>query len=214
MLNIEKLKEEQSRLAKKVILKDEFESLEAIAGVEVIFLDMQLICSIASCGYKTMALKEEAHEVMQSDMPYISGFRAYREGKAITNAYLKLKEKPTIMIFAGNGILHPRRFGLASHMGILLDQPSVGVAKQLLCGELKGNKILLDGKIIGEAVATREHANPVFVSPGHKISLKTSVEIVKSCLRPPHKMPEPLHLAHKIGNKVKEGIFAKPLIIK
>ena len=209
MLSIEKLKEEQIKLSKKIILKDEFEDIKTIAGVEVIFLGRRMICSAASCDYKNMALKEEVHEVMQSDMPYLSGFRAYREGKAVTNAYLKLKEKPTIMMFAANGILHPRRLGLASHMGILLDQPSIGVAKQLLCGELKGNRIVLDGKTVGEAVATREHANPVFVSPGHKISLKTSVEIVKNCIRPPHKLPEPLHLAHRLGNKVKEGIFAE-----
>lgn len=208
MLNIEKLKEEQSRLAKKVILKDEFEDIKIVAGVEVIFLNRKLVCSIASYGYKTMELKEESYEVMESNLPYISGFRVYREGKAITNAYLKLKEKPTIIMFAGNGILHPRRLGLASHMGILLDQPSIGVVKKLLCGELKNNKVYLEGKIVGEAVITREHANPIFVSPGHKISLKTSVEIVKNCIKPPHKMPEPLHVAHKLGNKVKNTIFS------
>ncbi len=209
MADLEKLKEEQLKLAKKVILKDDFDSISTVAGVDSIFIDKTVISSIVICGYPIIEAKEQSYEVGKVNMPYISGFRAYREGKSITDAYIKLKEKPSIMMFTGSGILHQRRIGLASHMGILLDIPTIGVSKSLLCGEEKSSKIHFEGKIAGEAVPTREHANPIFVSPGHKISLKTSVEIVKNCIKPPHKLPEPLHLAHKLGNKVKEGIFSE-----
>src|SRR3989338_1732737 len=175
MFNIKKMEEEQNRLTKKVVLKDDFDSISSIGGVDVITIDKRLISSIAVCDSKTLALKEESSQVSKAEMPYISGFRAYREGKAITEAFLKLKEKPDMLMFVGNGILHPRKIGLASHMGILLDVPSIGVAKTLVCGTLEGSRILLDGRIVGETVITREHARPLIVSPGHRITLKTSV---------------------------------------
>ena len=90
----------------------------------------------------------------------------------------------------------------------MLDVPTLGVAKRLLCGERNDDKVVLDGKTIGEAVVTKEHSKPVFISAGHRISLKTSIGIVKKCVRPPHKLPEPLHLAHRQASEVKKKIFS------
>ncbi len=206
MIDFNKLKDEQLKLAKKVVLKDSFEKLEIIGGVDCAYNQNDVISAIVVCDYKTMEVKERAFAVVKADVPYVKGFLAYREGHAISEAYAKLENKPDVLIFDGNGILHPRRCGLASHMGILLDQPSIGIAKQLLVGEVKGNKVYVDDEARAELVATREHSKPIYVSPGHKITLKTSVEIVKSCLRFPHKLPEPLHLAHRYADEIREKI--------
>ena len=206
MVDLDKLKEEQLKLAKKVILKDDFEKLELIGGVDQSFYKDEVISAIVVCDCKTMEVKEKVFAVVKAKVPYISGFMAYREGPAISEAYAKLQNKPDIMIVDGNGILHPRKIGIASHIGILLDQAAIGVAKQLLLGEVKNSKVYVDKEIRAELITTREHSKPIYVSPGHKITLKTSVEVVKSCIKFPHKLPEPLHLAHRYANEIRENL--------
>ena len=202
MADLNKLKEEQLKLAKKAILRDSFEKLDLIGGVDAAYSQDYVISAIVVCDYKTMQVKEKVFAVAKAKFPYIAGFLAYREGPSISEAYARLENKPDVLIFDGNGILHPRRCGLASHIGVLLDQASVGVAKQLLVGEVKGNVVYAEKEARAELVVTKEHSKPVYVSPGHKISLKTSVEIVKHCLRLPHKLPEPLHLAHRYADEI------------
>jgi len=206
MLDLAKLKEEQIKLAKKVIVKNSFEKLELVAGVDCSYNQDGVIAAIAVCDYKTMQVREKVFAVKKSNIPYIAGFLAYREGPAISEAYTQLEQKPDVMIFDGNGILHPRRFGLASHMGVAFDIASIGIAKQLLVGEEKGDVVYIDKEARAAVVVTREKSKPVYVSSGHKISLKTSVEIVKKCMRFPHKLPEPLHLAHKYSNEIRDKI--------
>lgn len=203
---LRKLKREQSELAKKIILKDSFEKLETIGGVDQVSVDNKIISCIVVCNYKTMKILEKAKAVVESKMKYMPGFRAYRELPAITEAYNKLKSKPDVLIVGGHGITHPQGLGMASHAGLVLDQPAIGIANKLIVGEISGDKIVVGGKAKGALVSTKEKAKPVIVSPGHMISLKTSVEIVKNCLKEPHKMPEPLHLAHRLANKVKKEL--------
>jgi deoxyribonuclease V len=202
-MNISKLKEEQLKLAKKVVIKDSFDKLEAIGGVDCSYEGDNIISAIVVSDYKTLEVKEKVYAISRATVPYVSGFLAYREGPAISSAYSKLERRPDVMILDGNGILHPRRCGLASHLGVLLEQASIGIAKQLLIGDIKNNLVYVDKEVRGQVVATREHSKPIYVSPGHKISLKTSVEIVKNCIRFPHKLPEPLHLAHRYANEIK-----------
>ncbi len=202
MLN--KLQKEQTELARKVILKDSFEKLETVGGVDQTFTDNKIISAIVVCDYRTMNIIEEQYAVTESKLKYIPGLRAYRELPAIVEAYGKLDVKPDVLIVGGHGITHPRGLGIASHAGLVLDQATIGIANKLIVGEISGNKIMVEGKARGYAISTKEKANPVIVSLGHRISLKTSVEIIKNCIRFPHKLPEPLHLAHKLGNKVKK----------
>lgn len=206
MFDFTKLKEEQLKLAKKVIVRDSFEKLELVGGVDASYNGEDVIAAIVVCDYITMELKEKAFSVVKAKIPYLSGFLAYREGPSISGAYAKLENKPDVMMFDGNGILHPRRCGLASHMGVLLDQASIGISKHLMAGEINGSKVYIDKEARAEIVVTREHSKPVYVSIGHKISLKTSIEIVNKCMRFPHKLPEPLHLAHKYANEMKDKI--------
>lgn len=210
MIDFAKLKEEQLKLAKKVITKDSFDKLELVAGVDCAYNQDNIIASIVVCDYKTMEVKEKGFEVVKAKVPYLAGFLAYREGTAISEAYARLQNKPDIIIFDGNGILHPRRCGLASHLGVLLDIATIGTAKQLLVGEAKNNIVYINKEERGELFVTREHSKPIYVSPGHKISLKTSIKIVKNCLRFPHKLPEPLHLAHRYANETKKVFLNNP----
>ncbi|MAG91184.1 endonuclease V [Candidatus Woesearchaeota archaeon] len=203
MINFSKLKGEQLKLAKKVLIKDSFEKLELIGGVDAAFKENKVIAAVVVCDYKSMEVKEKVYSVVDEKLPYMAGFLAYREGPAISEAYAKLKIKPDILIFDGNGILHPRRIGLASHMGILLEQASIGIARSLLDGEVKDKIVYIDKEARAELVTSREHSKPIYISPGHNISLKTSVEVVKNCIRFPHKLPEPLHLAHRFADEMK-----------
>lgn len=204
-IDIDRLKEEQLKLAKKIILRDSFDKLELIGGADAAYDNCNVISAIVICDYKTMEVKEKASAMAKADIPYLKGFLAYREGSAISSAYAKLENKPDIMLFDGNGILHPRRCGLASHMGVLLDTASIGIAKRLLIGEIKGSNVYVDDEVRAELVATREHSKPIYISPGHKVSLKTSVKIVRDCIKFPHKLPEPLHIAHRYANEVREN---------
>ena len=206
MVDFKKLEEEQRKLSKKVITKDSFDQIELVAGADATYNQNNIISTIVVCDYNTMEVKEKVSVVSKAKFPYVAGFLAYREGPAISEAYSKLNNKPDVMIFDGNGILHPRKCGLASHIGVLLDQTSIGVAKQLFLGDVKNNKVYVDKQPRAEAIVTREHSKPIYVSLGHKISLKTSVEIIKKCLKFPHKLPEPLNLAHRFANETRKKI--------
>lgn len=204
MLN--KLQKEQLELAKKVILKDSFEKLETVGGVDQVFTENKIISAIVVCDYKTMDVVEEASAVVDSKMKYIPGMRAYRELPAITEAYNKLNVKPDVLIVGGHGVTHPRGLGIASHAGLVLDQATIGIANKLIVGEIVNYKVVINGKEKGAMISAKEKSNPIVVSPGHMVSLKTAVEIARKCIRQPHKLPEPLHLAHRLGNKVKKEL--------
>ena len=205
-MDIRKLEEEQIKLAKKVIVKDDFEKTERIAGVDQAFANGNVISGIVVCSYKDLNLIEKKYAVVKAKFPYISGFLSYRESPAIIEAFNQLENKPDILIVDGNGILHPRRIGMASHLGILLDIPTIGVAKRLIAGEVREGTVYIEKEARGYELATREHSKPLYVSPGYKVSLKTSLEIVKKCIKFPHKLPEPLYLAHRYANKIKENL--------
>jgi len=205
-MDLNKLKEEQLKLAKKVIINDKFEKIKTVAGVDQTFTKEEVISGIVVCNYKDLKLIEKKYAIVKAKFPYVSGLLTYRESPAIVEAFNKLENKPDILIVDGNGILHPRRIGMASHVGILLDMPTIGVAKKLIVGEVKEGTIYMEKEARGYELITREHSRPIYVSPGNNVSLKTSLEIVKKCIKVPHKLPEPLHLAHRYANKVKKKL--------
>jgi deoxyribonuclease V len=93
---------------------------------------------------------------------------------------------------------------MASHIGLIIDVPTIGVAKRLLTGDIKEDKIYIDNELRGKLVRTKEHSKPLIVSVGHKISLKTAMSIVEEAIKLPHKLPEPLHQAHRYANKIRK----------
>ena len=201
MVDFKKLTEEQKRLARKVVTKDDFDELVLIGGVDQHASEKGIVSAIVVCEYPSLKVKEQVFAIEKPPIPYVSGFRAFREGPAIGEAYSKLTDKPQIMFFAGNGILHVQKAGLASHMGILLDQPSIGIARRCAIGVQKNDFIVVEGEKRAKSIVTRKFSNPIYVSPGHRVSLLTAVKLTGECIREPHKLPEPLHEAHKLAKK-------------
>jgi deoxyribonuclease V len=201
----QQFEEEQLDASRKVIVKDDFKKLEAIAGCSTAFSGRKVAAAIVICTKEGKVIEEQT-AVADSPMKYISGLRFFREGPAIASAFAKLKKTPDVMVVAASGILHPLRIGMASHLGILLKIPTIGVAKSLLCGKVEDGKIFVNNEIRGQEVLTREHSKPIYVSAGHRVSLQTSVELVKELTIYPHKLPEPLHLAKRLADKVAKSL--------
>jgi deoxyribonuclease V len=138
------------------------------------------------------------------EFPYVPGFLTFREGPAMLDALARLVDEPDVILVDGHGIAHPRRFGIASHLGVVLDHPTIGCAKSILVGryeepadEFGAHTPLVDrGEVVGAAVRTRLGHAPLFVSPGHKIGVETAVTIVLACCRDGGYLPIPTQAAH------------------
>jgi deoxyribonuclease V len=139
-----KLKEEQLELAKKLEIKDSFKKIKTIAGVDQTFFNNKIVSAIVVCDYKTLEIIEKKYAIIEAKIPYMAGYLAFREGPAIIEAYSKLEKKPDILIVEGHGISHIRKLGLASYIGVTLNIPVIGIAKNLLHGEIKESKIIIN----------------------------------------------------------------------
>ncbi len=203
-IDIRKLKEEQLKLAKKVIIKDVAFEINKIGGCDQTYMDGKIICVITVLSYPDLKLVEKKYTLKDAELPYMEGYLFYGEGPVIIETYNKLENKPDLLMVDGSGILHPRKIGIASQLGLVLDVPTLGVTKNMLCGELQGDKVLLNDEIRGQLVVTKQGGNPIFVSPGHKMTLKKAVKLVKETVKAPYKMPDPVALAHKFANKLKK----------
>jgi deoxyribonuclease V len=206
----------QKDLVKKLVLHDCFGRVEKIAGVDAKYekqsYTMVVTAAVLIFSYPGFDLIEESISSLDLRYPYIPGLLVFREGPVIEKCFEKIKTIPDIIFFDGHGYSHPRRMGLASHMGLLLDLPAVGCAKSNLCGDYKepaGEKgsfslIYHKEEVIGAAVRTRENTRPVFISAGHKISLDTAVKFALNSSS--FRIPEPTRLAHNYLNKHLTGV--------
>lgn len=195
------LKREQSKLARKIVLQNHANRIKTIGAATCVVVNDKLLASVVVCEYPSLKLKEKQTFLLNDPLPYKPGFSAYREMPAIIEAYNMLEEEPDVLLVQGNGILHPRKFGIASHVGLVLNIPTIGITSFLPMGNVEKGNILLNNKICGFEIKTKEFAKPVYVSPGNKISLGSVLNLIPKTIQPPHKMPEPLHLAHKIAKK-------------
>lgn len=205
-MNLAKLKEEQLKLAKKVILEDSIKinKIEKIGGCDQAFFKDKIISVIIIFRYPSLEIIEKKYSIVKEKFPYIPGYLSYREVPSIIKTYKKLKNKADVLLCDFNGILHPRKIGAASHLGVLLGICTIGVAKGLLCGKVKKNYVYLGKEKVGYELK-RGNFKPIYVSPGNKISLKTSIKIVKRLIKK-NKLPEPLRLAHLYANEMKRKI--------
>jgi len=204
-MDLYELKKEQKKLAQKVILKDDFSKIKTIGGVDCAQRQNKLAACVVVCEFPSLKLIEKQTAILHDHLPYRPGFLAYREMPAIIEAFNKLEQEPNLILVDGSGILHPRKLGMASHLGLALNKPTIGITKTLLTGRTENSKIYLDKELLGFEVSTREHANHLYISPGHLVSLGTTLKTIQQCLKPPHKLPEPLHLAHKFAkNEIKK----------
>ena len=203
-VNIGALKERQTELAKSVSFQDKiiFDAIRYVAGFSVSFRGSTCVCSAVVLDFKTLKIVEKKFLVTKADMNYLSGFEAFREGPPICQLYYDLEYEPDVIMVSGHGAAHPFACGLATFVGVELGKPTFGAAKNLIFGEEKDDTIIIDGQAYGKVIKTREYANPLYISPGNLISVETVAEIVRKCVIPPHKLPEPLHVAHRQAKKV------------
>jgi len=212
---IEQARKIQVTLARKVRCLPLKIEPKLIAGVDAAFTENKIFATACLFSYPQLDLKEEVCVVSSISFPYIPGYLSFREGEAIIRALRLLKAKPDLVLIDGQGIAHPRRIGIASHIGVLLDLPAIGCAKSRLVGEFEepgwkrghDSPLQYQKKIVGAVVRTRDRVRPLFVSPGHKVSLKNSIEIVLRTTRG-FRIPEPLRRADFLSKRVKREFLA------
>lgn len=200
-MDLYELKKEQRKLAEKISLQDHFTKIKTVGGVDCAQIKNKLVACVTVCEISSLKLIEKKTAFLYDPLPYRPGFLAYREMPAIIEAFNKLEKEPDVLLVDGSGILHPRRLGMASHLGLALNKPTIGLTKKLFIGRIEKNKIYLGKDLVGLVVKTKEQAKPLYLSPGHLISLGTALKIIQETVKPPHKLPEPLHLAHRFAKK-------------
>lgn len=218
-IDLKKFKETQKKISEKIVLKDGFkiDKIKTVAGFDLAYHNKKVICAGVILDIKTMEVLEKRYTLSEEKFPYIPTFLMFREGPPILDTYHDLKAEPDVLLIDGGGILHPSKSGVASYVGVSLDRPTIGITKKLLCGEVHEGKIYVekdtvDGKVKelrGERVETKIGSRPIFVSPGHKVTVATAIKVVKACMHGNHKLPEPLRLAHKYADKVREELVLK-----
>ncbi len=213
-MDLEKLKKIQLECAKKVIQRDDFDEIKTVGGMDLTFEDIKRDPTRAWASLVVIeleTLKPIYEHVVEDvvDFPYIPTFLAFRELPLLLKLYKTAEVKPDVFFVDGQGVAHPRGCGIASHFGVETGEVSVGVAKSKLFGYAKepGPKkgdftyLRYKGRIIGAVVRTKDNAQPVYVSVGHRISLKTAIELVlKTSI---YRVPEPTRLAHNLLQKVR-----------
>lgn len=202
----------QKELRALINLQELDKPIRYIAGADISFnkYEETVYAGIVVLTYPDLIVIEEATAISSTTFPYISGLLAFREIPALLEAFKKLKQLPDVMVLDGQGIAHERRLGIATHFGLLTDVPSIGSAKSRLHGlyEEPGDKpfsqspLLSKQEIVGFALRSKTKCKPIFVSPGHKVSLAQSVEIIKNCITK-YRIPEPTRLAHLLVNSIR-----------
>ena len=181
-----------------------------IAGIDAAFTDKKVIAAACLYTFPELVPLEDAFAAENISFPYIPGLLSFREGPAMIRAIEKLTTKPDLLLCDGQGIAHPEGIGIASHIGVLLNMPSIGCAKSRLVGDYeepgkeKGSSAVLayKNKIVGTVLRTRANVKPVFVSPGHLIDRKGAVSIILQCAGK-YRLPEPIRRADSLSKKSK-----------
>ncbi len=201
----------QLSLAGKVSLVPQVGEVKVVAGIDMSAKDVAR-AAVVILSYPEMAVLEIARAEKPLNFPYVPGLLSFREGPAILAAFDKITRWPDLAFFDGQGIAHPRKIGIASHMGVLLDLPTIGVAKSPLA--VRGAEPGPDpgswtpwanrkGETLAAALRTKVRTNPLYISPGHKMDLQTAVDYVLACGRG-YRLPEPTRQAHNAAAQREE----------
>lgn len=202
----------QARLARRVRRRAPGGPFRSVAGLDVSYDrgSPWLTAGVVVLGLPGLEPIETAAVRARATFPYLPGLLSFREAPAALAAWARLRTRPDCLLCDGHGLAHPRRFGLACHLGLLVNLPAIGVAKRLLVGacrppgpERGATSPLLDGKeTLGVALRTRASVTPVYVSVGHRMSLERAVATVLACA-PRFRIPEPLRQAHALVNRLR-----------
>ena len=204
----------QCQLRGQVLQKDcvGIDSISILAGADISYNrgDDRFFAAVVLLRFPDMQIMETAGHAATVRFPYIPGLLSFREGPVLLEAFKKLHNCPDVILFDGQGIAHPRGLGLASHMGLFLDVPTIGSAKSRLFGQhdnvgtdVGAFSYLKDGDaVLGVALRTKKKVKPVYVSPGHRISLETAIRVVLASCRG-YRIPEPVRQAHLMVNRMR-----------
>ena len=207
-----KAHELQLRLSKRLLFEDLLpEAIDYVAGVDVAYLEGTSVCAVAVLDLKTLSQVEVQVAHTETPFPYIPTLLSFREIPPAYSAIKKLETEPDVFMVDGQGFAHPYGLGFASHLGLILDKPTIGVAKSLLCGKAEPPTdygwapLNYNGAVVGAEVVTKKGTKPVYVSVGHKISLKRATEIVLESTGK-YRLPEPIRRAHLMANEEKRRL--------
>jgi deoxyribonuclease V len=198
---LEKLRAEEETLKKKLVLEDSFSQVKTVCGVDVHYGSEGACAAAVVYDVESGEFVESKTLTTSVSFPYIQTYFSYREGPVILELLRALEFKPSVVLIDGNGILHPRGFGLASYVGVKAGIATVGVAKKLLCGKIEAKgagdtqQVFIGGRLAGYALTPPSQRKPLYVSPGHKISPETALKTVRNLTN--GKAPAPLLEAHK-----------------
>lgn len=203
-------RELQRELAAQVRLQDDFPPLQVIAGVDVGFEAQGAVTLAAAVLLRADTLELLAQRVVRvpTTMPYVPGLLSFRELPALLEALGALPRVPDLILCDGQGIAHPRRLGIASHLGVVTGLPTIGVAKTILVGEhaelppQRGARVpLMQGdEMLGWVLRSKDRVRPLIVSPGHRVSMASALEVVLACGRG-YRLPEPTRLADRLASR-------------
>lgn len=199
----------QIKLQKHIKLqKLNIENIKTIAGVDVSVKNDTSQAAIVILSYPDLDIIETVKHNTKTVFPYVPGLLSFREGPVILKCIEKLKISPDLLVFDGQGLAHPRKMGLACHIGLFLEKPCIGSAKSHLFGQYqepgpsKGDHSLIldnEDEAIGAVLRTRDNVKPIYVSPGYMVDIPSSVEFILSCT-PKYKLPEPIRAAHNAAS--------------
>ncbi|MDQ2799165.1 MAG: deoxyribonuclease V [Armatimonadota bacterium] len=210
-MTAEEAKEQQTSMRRLVSLTDGFGEIKTIAGVDL-SLDTENNrghAIVVVLSYPDFRVLETRYATAPLKMPYIPGLLSFRESPVALEAFAQIETVPNLIMVDGQGQAHPRGFGIACHLGVLLDVPSIGVAKSRLyghydaaaLGDSPGDQVPLTDQrgqhVIGSVVRTKLRTNPLFISPGHKVSVESATRLVLDCIRG-YRLPEPTRQAHNL----------------
>ncbi len=217
-MNLNKLRALQIELARKVSLEDKYsiDEIKYVIGVDQAFLGDYIISAAVKFKFPSIAEVGRVYTIEKVSFPYIPSFLMFREGDPAVSVVKKLIEPNTVVLVDGSGIAHPRKCGLATYIALKVGEPSVGITKKKLFGEIKAEDGLLklkdEDETIGFVLKTCKRCKPIYISPGSFISPKTALLVVKECLRG-HKLPEPIRQAHIFANEVKKNIDKQNIML-
>lgn len=192
----------------------DFDRLSLVAGVDVSVKDNISRAAIVVLSFPQLTLVEAATAEQPTPFPYIPGLLSFREGAVIIEAHKKLQNRPDAYIFDGQGIAHPRRLGIASHIGLWWDRPTVGCGKTRLighhkepAGECGAFELMADrNQVIGAVLRTRTDVAPVYISIGHRATLESAIDLILHCATR-YRLPEPIRLAHNTAGSFQPRLF-------
>lgn len=208
----------QRELAQRIVREDQLGEVRNVAGVDMAINEEHEMAraAVVLLSYPDMEIVERHVYEEPIRMPYVPGLLSFREAPAVLGAFRQLRQPADLVMVDGQGIAHPRRIGIASHLGLWLNIPTIGCGKSILVGHYKKDELgeeagswvpLKDkGEVIGAVVRTRTRVNPMIISPGHLISLETSIRYVLACGKG-YRLPEPTRQADKLS---KDNAWTEP----